>query len=181
MNTISLRFDPSSLPSLLQPRRIPQSKHENPKSLLNLNHQPCPQITLSHKPRLSPPLEKLGLYLHCGTILSSMGAAPALAVTGVNDEIDLYSLLVSGGIISFFYFIVMPPIIMNWMRLRWYKRKFVEMYFQFMFVFLFFPGLMLWAPFLNFRKFPRDPTMKYPWSTPNDDNIPLYKDRYEKL
>ncbi|XP_039127095.1 NAD(P)H-quinone oxidoreductase subunit L, chloroplastic [Dioscorea cayenensis subsp. rotundata] len=110
-----------------------------------------------------------------------MGVAPALAVTGVNDEIDLYSLLVSGGIISFFYFIVMPPIIMNWMRLRWYKRKFVEMYFQFMFVFLFFPGLMLWAPFLNFRKFPRDPTMKYPWSTPNDDNIPLYKDRYEKL
>ncbi|RRT85893.1 hypothetical protein GW17_00018399, partial [Ensete ventricosum] len=36
--------------------------------------------------------------------------------------------------------------------------------------------LMLWAPFLNFRKFPRDPTMEYPWSTPKDD-VPLYKSR----
>lgn len=29
-------------------------------------------------------------------------------------------------------------------------------------------SVMLWAPFLNFRKFPRDPSMKYPWSTPQD-------------
>ena len=27
---------------------------------------------------------------------------------------------------------------------------------------------MLWAPFLNFRKFPRDRSMKYPWSTPQN-------------
>lgn len=32
------------------------------------------------------------------------------------------------------------PIIMNWMRLRWFKRKFVETYLQFMFTYLFFPG-----------------------------------------
>lgn len=29
-------------------------------------------------------------------------------------------------------------------------------------------SLLLWAPFLNFRKFPRDPSMKYPWETPED-------------
>jgi len=28
--------------------------------------------------------------------------------------------------------------------------------------------VMLWAPFLNFRKFPRDPTLKYPWSKPEN-------------
>lgn len=28
--------------------------------------------------------------------------------------------------------------------------------------------ILLWAPFLNFRKFPRDPSMKYPWSVPED-------------
>lgn len=28
--------------------------------------------------------------------------------------------------------------------------------------------VLLWAPFLNFRKFPRDPSLKYPWSTPED-------------
>lgn len=29
-------------------------------------------------------------------------------------------------------------------------------------------SVLLWAPFLNFRKFPRDETMKYPWSKPED-------------
>ncbi|KAG5532150.1 hypothetical protein RHGRI_026687 [Rhododendron griersonianum] len=60
------------------------------------------------------------------------------------------------------------PIILNWLRIRWYRRKLLETYVQFMLVFMFFPGLLLWAPFLNFRKFPRDPSMKYPWSTPED-------------
>ncbi|KAJ0981337.1 hypothetical protein J5N97_009592 [Dioscorea zingiberensis] len=180
MNTISLRSHLLSLPSLPPNQRTTQSKKQNPKSLPDLKHPVCPQINLSLKQRPSFPLEKLSVLLQCGTILSSIGAPPALAVTGVNDEIDLVSLLVSGGIISFFYFIVIPPIIMNWMRLRWYKRKFAEMFFQFMFVFVFFPGLMLWAPFLNFRKFPRDPTMKYPWSTPKAD-VPMYKNRYEKV
>jgi hypothetical protein len=29
---------------------------------------------------------------------------------------------------------------MNWMGLRWFKRKFLEMYLQLMFIYLFFPG-----------------------------------------
>ncbi|KAF2564063.1 hypothetical protein F2Q70_00015871 [Brassica cretica] len=93
---------------------------------------------------------------------------PALAITGVNHEQELSSVVLDIGIISVWYFLVMPPIIMNWLRVRWYRRKFLEMYLQFMCVFMFFPGLLLWAPFLNFRKFPRDPSMKYPWDKPKD-------------
>ncbi|KAB2620042.1 NAD(P)H-quinone oxidoreductase subunit L [Pyrus ussuriensis x Pyrus communis] len=89
---------------------------------------------------------------------------PAFAVIGINYEEDL----TWSGVVAFRYFLVMPPIIMYWLRIRWYKRNLLEMYFQFMFVFLFFPGVLLWAPFLNFRKFPRDPSMKYPWSKPDD-------------
>ena len=39
---------------------------------------------------------------------------------------------------------------------------------------------MFWAPFVNYRKFPRDPTMKYPWSTPKE-GTPLFKDRYPPI
>lgn len=104
-----------------------------------------------------------------GVLLSNVVVAhPVLAETGVNYEEDLVWILIQSGISAFLYFILFPPIIMNWLRIRWYKRNLLEMYVQFMFVFLFFPGLLLWAPFLNFRKFPRDPSMKYPWSTPQD-------------
>ncbi|CAF2194690.1 hypothetical protein HID58_027563 [Brassica napus] len=102
-----------------------------------------------------------------GAVLTTIDH-PALAITGVNHEQELSSVVLDIGIISVWYFLVMPPIIMNWLRVRWYRRKFFEMYLQFMFVFMFFPGLLLWAPFLNFRKFPRDPSMKYPWDKPKD-------------
>ncbi|KAG1358711.1 putative glutathione S-transferase DHAR2, chloroplastic [Cocos nucifera] len=121
-------------------------------------------------------LEKFSLMLQCGLILASVEAPSAMAVTGENMEEDFMTTLISGGIVAVLYILVFPPIILNWLRLRWYKRKFLETYLQFMFVFIFFPSLMLWAPFVNFRKFPRDPTMKYPWSTPKDD-VPLYKSR----
>uniref|UniRef100_A0A0F7GYJ0 NADH dehydrogenase-like complex L n=1 Tax=Goodyera fumata TaxID=1390594 RepID=A0A0F7GYJ0_9ASPA len=127
----------------------------------------------------SPDNKTLSLpsLLQYGTLLTSIAApAAAMAVTGDNNvEEDLVTTLVTSGIVAVLYLLVFPPIIMNWLRLRWYKRRFLEMYFQFMFVFLFFPGLMLWAPFLNFRPLPRDPTMKYPWSTPKD--VQLYKSR----
>uniref|UniRef100_A0ACD5TP11 Uncharacterized protein n=1 Tax=Avena sativa TaxID=4498 RepID=A0ACD5TP11_AVESA len=71
---------------------------------------------------------------------------------------------------------------MNWMRLRLYKRKFHEVYLQFMFTYLFFPGSILWhrSSLFNFGKFPRDPTMKYPWSKLKE-GTPLYKDRYPQI
>ncbi|XP_077236100.1 inorganic carbon transport protein-like protein isoform X2 [Tasmannia lanceolata] len=115
-------------------------------------------------------IEKTSLAVQLGAILASV-EQPALAVTGNNDTEDFTWTLISAGIVAFWYFLIMPPVIFNWLRLRWYKRKLLEMYLQFMFVFLFFPGVILWAPFINFRRFPRDPTMKYPWSTPQDPSL----------
>ncbi|XXG63345.1 hypothetical protein AAC387_Pa05g1559 [Persea americana] len=115
--------------------------------------------------------EKRSLVIQLGVLLASVNQ-PALAVTGNNNyEVDLTGTLISAGIVAFLYFLIMPPVILNWMRLRFYKRNLLETYVQFMFVFMFFPGLLLWAPFLNFRRFPRDPSMKYPWSTPQDSSV----------
>ncbi|XP_057416105.1 NAD(P)H-quinone oxidoreductase subunit L, chloroplastic [Lotus japonicus] len=112
-------------------------------------------------------IKKPSLALHIGALLA-LAEHPALAVTGENHPQELFGVLIQLGIVLFFYFIATPPIIINWIWRRWYRRNLVEMYFQFMFVFIFFPGVLLWAPFLNFRKFPRDPSMKYPWSIPED-------------
>ncbi|MBA0738629.1 hypothetical protein Gogos_011961, partial [Gossypium gossypioides] len=111
--------------------------------------------------------KKTSLAVPIAALLSTF-ELPALAVTGVNNEPDLITVIIQIGIIAFGYFLIVPPIIMNWLRIRWYRRNLLEMYLQFMCVFLFFPGLLLWAPFLNFRKFPRDKSLKYPWDTPKD-------------
>ncbi|KDP38082.1 hypothetical protein JCGZ_04725 [Jatropha curcas] len=122
-------------------------------------------------------VKKFSLAVQVGAFFATI-EQPALAVTGVNNEEDLIWVLIQLAIVAFGYFIVMPPIIMNWLRVRWYRRKLLEMYLQFMCIFLFFPGILLWAPFLNFRKFPRDPSMKYPWSTP--ENPSEIKNDYSK-
>ncbi|CAN8235678.1 unnamed protein product [Cochlearia groenlandica] len=121
--------------------------------------------------------KKTILAAQFGAVLATVDY-PALAITGVNNQQELSSVLLDIGIISVWYFLIMPPIIMNWLRVRWYRRKFFEMYLQFMFVFLFFPGILIWAPFLNFRKFPRDPSMKYPWDKPKDPSS--IKNNYRK-
>ncbi|XP_059448293.1 NAD(P)H-quinone oxidoreductase subunit L, chloroplastic [Corylus avellana] len=134
------------------------------------SHNAKPKKTLaciSQKPFHEFFLKKATLAIQAAALLATV-EQPALAVTGVNNEEDLASVLIQLGIVAFGYLIIMPPIILNWLRIRWYRRNLLEMYFQFMFVFIFFPGILVWAPFLNFRKFPRDPSMKYPWSTPQD-------------
>ncbi|CAL9125581.1 NAD(P)H-quinone oxidoreductase subunit L, chloroplastic-like isoform X2 [Musa acuminata AAA Group] len=173
----SWSFVPPTLQSsFLLPRpQLSPSFHPNFKwNRLSIRKNKAPRC-VSPKTQSSQ-LDKFALLLQYGAILAAVEAPSALAVTGNNTEEDLVTTLISGGIVAVFYLFVIPPIIMNWLRLRWYKRKFFETYLQFMCVFIFFPGLMLWAPFLNFRKFPRDPTMEYPWSTPKDD-VPLYKSR----
>lgn len=112
-------------------------------------------------------VNKLNMGVQLAALLATV-EQPAFAITGVNNPEDLTWVLIQIAIVAFGYFLIMPPIIMNWLRIRWYKRNLLEMYLQFMFIFIFFPGILLWAPFLNFRKFPRDPSMKYPWSTPKD-------------
>lgn len=115
-------------------------------------------------------LKKPNLALPIGALLLALADHPAaLAVTGLNNNPqELWWILTQLGVVFFFYFLVGPPIILFWLWKRWYRRKLAEMYFQFMFVFIFFPALIVWVPFLNFRKFPRDPDMEYPWSIPDD-------------
>ncbi|GMN38511.1 hypothetical protein TIFTF001_007745 [Ficus carica] len=159
---------PKALPSPYLPQRrtplSPTCKHFH-SCTAKLNEKTMASII--QKPIQYFHLKKSGLAVQVGALLATV-EQPAYAVTGVNYELDLTWTLIQVGVVAFFYFLVMPPIIMNWLRIRWYKRNLLETYFQFMFVFLFFPGVLLWAPFLNFRKFPRDPSMKYPWSRPED-------------
>lgn len=138
-----------------------------------LHDKPAP--TSAH----STQLQRLTTALQCAAVWAAVEAPAALAVTG-EEDLDILGILPPIAAIAFFYFLVAPPLIMNWMRTRWYKREFVETYLQFMFTYLFYPALMFWAPFINFRKFPRDPTMKYPWSKPKE-GTPLFKDRYPPI
>ncbi|KAL6846588.1 hypothetical protein ACP4OV_024036 [Aristida adscensionis] len=146
-------------------------------------------------------LQRLTAALQWGAVWAAVEAPAAMAVTG-EEDIDILGILPPVAAFAFVYFFVVPPLLMNWMRLRWYKRKFVETYLQFMFTYIFYPataeaqkaqllpsqpigtkyfgGLMIWAPFVNFRKFPRDPTMEYPWSKPKA-GTPLFKDRYPPI
>lgn len=92
--------------------------------------------------------------------------AASLAVTGANNHPqELSWILIQLGIVFFFYFLTAPvsfnlfhtlwglhqweynswiillqPLILYWLYKRWYRRKLVEMYFQFMCVFIFFPA-----------------------------------------
>lgn len=49
------------------------------------------------------------------------------------------------------YLVVAPLILMAYLNLRWYVAGSWERTFLYFLVFLFFPGLLLLAPFLNFR------------------------------
>ncbi|KAL9241925.1 hypothetical protein vseg_015977 [Gypsophila vaccaria] len=157
---LPLTFQPlKGLPSVLHPRRPGCKTTFSVACTLKLPFISMAVGTSTNESTLSEQRNYFGtkssLLVQMGLLVTAV--EPAIAVTGVNNEPDLVNVLIQIG-----------PIIMNWLRIRWYKRNLLEMYFQFMFVFIFFPGVLLWAPFLNFRKFPRDPSMKYPWSKPEN-------------
>jgi len=55
------------------------------------------------------------------------------------------------------YLFVAPPVIMFYLHKRWFKKfNSWEVFFRFFLVFAFFPALLLWNPFVNFRADPRD-------------------------
>ena len=100
--------------------------------------------------------------------LEAAGAAYAtefpnrVAVPEPEEELMRFSpeawinIYITTGVWLVLYFLVIPLVVYNYLRLRWYKRSFFETFFQFMLVFLFFPGMLLLAPFINFRRLPRD-------------------------
>ncbi len=49
------------------------------------------------------------------------------------------------------YLLVIPLALYAYMQLRWYVASSFERSFMYFLVFFFFPGLLLLAPFLNFR------------------------------
>lgn len=55
--------------------------------------------------------------------------------------------LVLGGA----YLLVMPLLVYYYLKARWYVTSSVERVFMYFLVFLFFPGMLVLAPFLNFR------------------------------
>nr|CAB3453358.1 unnamed protein product [Digitaria exilis] len=87
--------------------------------------------------KLAKPPPQCSAKLRVLCLLHDKVEAPAaLAVTG-EEDIDILGILPPLAAFAFFYFL---PLIMNWMRTRWYKRKFVETYLQFMITYLFYPA-----------------------------------------
>ncbi len=53
------------------------------------------------------------------------------------------------------YLLVVPLVLMNYFKARWYKTGGFERAFICFLVFFFLPGLLVISPFLNFRPEPR--------------------------
>ncbi|GJP39914.1 hypothetical protein CLOM_g24238 [Closterium sp. NIES-68] len=86
-------------------------------------------------------------------------AAPAVAAEagGQTDE-QFVETLIYWGITAGVYLFVAPPLVYTYLRLRWYNRSTLETFFQYYLMFAFFPAMLLWAPFINFRRLPRKQT-----------------------
>ncbi|MEA5450740.1 NAD(P)H-quinone oxidoreductase subunit L [Leptolyngbya sp. CCNP1308] len=54
------------------------------------------------------------------------------------------------------YLLVVPLALIFYVRRRWYVAGSIERTLLYGFVFVFFPGMLLFSPFLNFRPQPRD-------------------------
>jgi len=49
------------------------------------------------------------------------------------------------------YLLVMPAIVYAYLKTRWYVASSFERVFMYFLMFLFFPGMLVLSPFLNFR------------------------------
>eukprot|EP00850_Spirogloea_muscicola_P021909 SM000267S09860 [mRNA] locus=s267:34566:36968:- [translate_table: standard] len=73
-----------------------------------------------------------------------LSAAPAMAAEADgHTEEEWIQIFIVWAVVGFGYLFICPPIILNVLRLRWFKRSTLETYFQFMAVFLFFPAGVL--------------------------------------
>lgn len=54
-------------------------------------------------------------------------------------------------VLSGTYLIVLPGLLYFYLKSRWYVASSIERLIMYLFVFLFFPGLLLLSPLLNFR------------------------------
>ncbi len=70
------------------------------------------------------------------------------------NSIPLLTLLVYGAVAGA-YLVVLPAFTFLYLKQRWYTAGSIERLLMYFLVFLFFPGLLLLSPFLNFRPQPR--------------------------
>ncbi len=87
------------------------------------------------------------------TLPGTFQPLPAALPLGLLDGIPPQTLLVLAAYaaIGGFYLVVAPLGLLWWMTQRWTVMGKIERTFVYGLVFLFFPGLILFAPFLNLR------------------------------
>ncbi len=84
---------------------------------------------------------------------SRFRASSEPVMPGFLSAISSETLLVLGAYLALAgaYLVVVPLALYFWMQRRWNVMGKIERTFVYGLVFLFFPGLILFAPFLNFR------------------------------
>ena len=78
---------------------------------------------------------------------------PIVTLFALENQISNNFLLVLAAyaVIAFIYLVVVPLFLYYWMNNRWHFMGKVERFGMYGLVFLFFPGLILFSPFLNLR------------------------------
>ena len=78
---------------------------------------------------------------------------PTVALPGFLSQLSSSTLLVLGAYVALggLYLVVVPLALLWWMKTRWTVMGKIERTAIYGLVFLFFPGLILFAPFLNLR------------------------------
>ena len=76
-----------------------------------------------------------------------------MTFSALGNQITYNSLILLGGYltIGFMYLVLIPLFLYYWMNNRWHFMGKIERLLVYGLVFLFFPGLILFAPFLNLR------------------------------
>ena len=72
------------------------------------------------------------------------------AITNV-VSVDALLVIAAYALLGVLYLVVVPLALYFWMNKRWHQMGKVERLGIYGMVFLFFPGMILFAPFLNFR------------------------------
>lgn len=68
---------------------------------------------------------------------------------------DLIFALVVYGALAVAYLVVVPLALLFYLQARWHRSGAVERTALYAIMFVFFPGILLFSPFLNFRPQPR--------------------------
>ena len=76
-----------------------------------------------------------------------------MSIENLLSSVSLDTLLVIGGYAALggLYLVVMPLALFFWMNRRWHVMGKIERFCVYGLVFFFFPGMIVFAPFLNLR------------------------------